>query len=211
MLSYDEQPGFGVDRMTLEAYKFEMESILGTLSAYNRILELGSGTGLFTKVLASPDQIVVGVDNNPVSLEQARQRLPHIHFENANFESTDFAQGIVSTYGLFDLLAARYVIHELNDPIATFLSWKSLLKPGGKMVLIENCWIRTDWGWGEWGKRVDQLPLACTQTWATAVYCLQKAGYAISGCKWMESVNRLDYMRILSGFHLYMIVAEFPV
>ena len=83
-----------------------------------------------------------------------------------------------------------------------------VLAPGGKVLLIENAWIRTDWGWSDWGKRTDQLPLACTQTWATAAYCLQKAGFTVSAYSWMHHTNQVEETRLIDDFRLYIIVAD---
>jgi ubiquinone/menaquinone biosynthesis C-methylase UbiE len=76
---------------------------------------------------------IVGIDRNEAQLEAARERLPEVEFQ-----LVDFALDSMAYKHRFDLMAARYVIHELSDPIATFTSWKDLLAPGGKVLLIET-------------------------------------------------------------------------
>lgn len=208
MADYDEQPGFAIDPVSAAAYRADIEAVLPSFGYSKRILELGCGSGVFTQFLIAQGMNVVGVDRNETQLTEARQRLPETPFLAGDFEASVFVEQIQSGHLPFDLIATRYVIHELADPIETFRLWKHLLKPDGKLLLIENAWIRTDWGWSEWGKRTDQLPLACTQTWATATYCLSKAGFNVMICAWMHHVNQLEGMRQVSGFRLYGIAAE---
>lgn len=203
MAEYDEQPGFSISEAVAQAYKQDIEAVLGLFSQYQTVLEPGCGSGAFTTFLAAQGLSITGVDRSEEQLQTARARLPHMEFQMADFslDSLDYKKR-------FDLIATRYLIHELADPIATFTSWKDLLKPGGKVMFIENAWIRTDWGWSDWGKRTDHLPLSCTQTWATAAYCLRKAGFTVSDCAWMHYTNQLEETRLLDSFRLYIIVAD---
>ena len=202
MVDYDNQPGFSINDVVAEAYRQDIETVLGLFSQFQTVLEPGCGSGVFTAFLAAQGLSIVGIDRNAAQLKAARERLPEVEFQ-----MVDFASDSIGYKQRFDLIATRYVIHELADPIATFTAWKDLLAPDGKVMLIENAWIRTDWGWSNWGKRTDQLPLACTQTWATAAYCLRKAGFTVSACSWMQHTNQLEETHLLDGFRLYMIVA----
>ncbi|MEO0561235.1 MAG: methyltransferase domain-containing protein [Chloroflexota bacterium] len=208
MATYDNDPGFTIDTAVAEAYQADIEAITGTLSGYRTALELGCGSAVFTEFLSSHVPTVIGVDNSGNQLTEARQRLPNTRFIQADIASPQFVRDMVESDHTFDLIATRYVVHELADPIETFLLWKPLLNPSGKVLLIENTWIRQDWGEGDWGQRTDHLPLACTQTWATAAYCLQKAGFRVNACSWMEHTNQLAASRLLDGFRLYLILAE---
>ena len=121
MAIYDEQPGFSISEAVAQAYRRDIEAVLGSFSQYQTVLEPGCGSGAFTAFLAIQGLNVVGVDRNEVQLEAARERLPEVEFQMADFalDSTDYKHR-------FDLIATRYVIHELADPIATFASWKCL-------------------------------------------------------------------------------------
>jgi SAM-dependent methyltransferase len=208
MAVYDDQPGFAIHPMTSDAYQADLEAVLKPLSQVLCVLELGCGSGIFTQFLVTQGVNVVGIDRDEAQLARARQSLPQTAFVEGDFESAEFIKQIQLAHQQFDLIATRYVIHELSDPIETFRAWKQLLTSNGRLLLIENAWIRQDWGWGEWGTRTNQLPLACTQTWATAAYCLQKAGYKVTACGWMHQVNQLEKMQLGSGFRLYYVTAE---
>jgi SAM-dependent methyltransferase len=211
MAGYDNQPGFFIDTAVSEAYAADLEIALQTPPHRAATLELGCGSGAFTQWLDARHMQITGVDRSEAQLIEARQRLPHIDFKQCDIESSTEVDAITAAHGQFDLLISRYVIHELADPIETFASWRKLLKPTGKLLLIENAWIRNNWGSSDWGKRSDDLPLACTQTWATAAYCLKKAGYMVTHTRWMETANELHATRLVIGFRLYCIVAEYPL
>jgi ubiquinone/menaquinone biosynthesis C-methylase UbiE len=208
MAAYDTQPGFAIDSATAEAYRTDIESLLPSFAHNWHVLELGCGSGVFTQFLVTQGVTTVGVDRNETQLAEARKRLPETPFIAGDFESAEFVEQMRLAHQSFDFIVTRYVIHELADPIETFRLWKSLLKPSGRLLLIENAWVRQDWGWSDWGKRSDQLPLACTQTWATAAYCLQKAGFTVSDCRWMHHTNQLTKTRLVDGFRLYIVVAQ---
>lgn len=210
MTSYEHQPGFYIDDAASIAYKVDLETALGRPLSGGKLLELGCGSGGFTKFLVSLGASVTGVDKNAEALSQARQSIPNADFFSGDIESPNFAETFITAHGTFDFVIARYVIHELADPIEAFKIWKKCLSPNGKLILIENAWVRSDWGWSEWGKRSDHLPLACTQTWATAAYCLKKAGLMVSAHQWMDAVNQLEHTRVVSGFRLYLLVANTP-
>jgi len=183
--AYDGPPGFRIDTAEADAYLRDIQTALGRPLAGQRALELGCGTGEFTSFLAANGVEVTGVDQ---SLSRARQRLPTVPLLTGDITTPD---ADVVACGRFDLLVSRYVIHELPDPVRAFRAWSSLLHPDGRIVLIENCWIRSDWGHGDWGRRNDSLPLACTQAWATGAYLLGLAGLPVRACRWMDTLNSL--------------------
>jgi SAM-dependent methyltransferase len=204
MAAYDNDPGFFIDETAIAAYRTD----LAVLSTDMLTLELGCGSGVFTRFLHTIGLRVSGVDRSEEQLTEARERLPDNVFQEAEIETAAAIDTIRADYGEFDLLVSRYVIHELSDPIETFALWKRLLRPNGRLVLIENAWSRSDWGESDWGRRTNKLPLACTQTWATAVYCLRKAGYSRVDARWMQQVNQLNTVHRVTGFRLYIIVAD---
>lgn len=208
MAAYDNQPGFRIDSVVSRAYHADLMNTLGSLSPGLKTLELGCGSGVFTELLHSLHFAVIGVDASEIQLAEARARLPDVQFRQGDIEASELTDTLLSQHGTFDLLICRYVIHELADPIEAFSLWKRLLKPEGKLLLIENAWQRTDWGAGDWGKRSNMLPLACTQTWATAVYCLHKAGYQHIQASWMDAVNCAFREQNAEGFRLYKVIAN---
>lgn len=129
MTTYDNQPGFAIDTNVAEAYQTDIEAITGALSGYGTALEPGCGSAVFTQFLLSHVPTVIGIDRSEDQLAEAQQRLPNTRFIEADFASHQFVTEMIESRHTFDLIATRYVIHELADPIGTFLLWKPLLKP----------------------------------------------------------------------------------
>lgn len=93
-------------------------------------LEIGCGTGLFTKRFSEFGARIVAVDLSPDLLDFAQKRdLPGVEFKLKPFEDCD-------TDGPFDAIIASSVLHHLDLTTA----WQSvfdLLKPGGRLSVAE--------------------------------------------------------------------------
>jgi SAM-dependent methyltransferase len=94
-----------------------------------RVLEVGCGTGNVLRALeqACPHGIVVGMDLFAEGLAFARMRT-----------SCPLVQGDVERPGFgvqFDLIGAFDVVEHLSDDIQIFRSIRSMLKPGGMLLL----------------------------------------------------------------------------
>lgn len=97
-----------------------------------RILDLGCGTGWFTRKLSQawPSSEVVGVDLSPGMIRQARETGgPSIEWVVADAESLPMAdQG-------YDLIFSNLMIQWCEDPAPVLAECKRLLRPGGRLML----------------------------------------------------------------------------
>ncbi len=102
-----------------------------------KVLDVGCGDGSLTYLLARRDTIVVGVDNEELGLDFARDNLKKIDPHNKLQYS--FAQA--SAYELpfepnsFDVVVSCEVIEHLREPERMLAECKRVLRPGGKLVL----------------------------------------------------------------------------
>jgi len=97
-----------------------------------RALEIGCGTGLFTKMFAASGADIVAVDISGELLEKARERnLPpdQVKFLEKRFEDCDLE-------GPFDAVVGSSVLHHL-DVDAALPQILRLLKPGGYLSFAE--------------------------------------------------------------------------
>jgi ubiquinone/menaquinone biosynthesis C-methylase UbiE len=101
------------------------------------VLEVGSGPGFFTSQLltALPTSPITCIDTNAVFLAQARQllpveALPRIHFVEESILTNDLPEQT------FDVAIARFVFQHLASPIAAAQAIWRVLKPGGKLIII---------------------------------------------------------------------------
>jgi SAM-dependent methyltransferase len=103
-------------------------------------------------------------------LDQGRAA-PHSQID---YRSVDTRDAALFEPGSFDLNVSRQAVCCLEDPIAAFKNWHCWLRPDGQMLIVDGFWQRSGWRQPE---MVEQLPLSCVQTCATAAHMLQQAGF----------------------------------
>jgi malonyl-CoA O-methyltransferase len=99
-----------------------------------RVLELGCGTGLFSRhLLASyPEGRFVLTDAAPAMLAECRHNLAPALCSDVSFEMMDASRP--GGEGPFDLIASSMALHWVNDPAAALERLRALLAPGGLLL-----------------------------------------------------------------------------
>jgi SAM-dependent methyltransferase/acyl carrier protein len=157
--------------------------VRGRRSGTYRVLEIGAGTGSTASALLPllPPQASEYhfTDVSDAFLNRARQKFaayPFVRFGLLNLELDTAAQGYPE--GQFDVVAATNVLHATRDLRATIRRVKSLLAPGGILILCE---ATTHFGWFDvstgliegWQLFEDGLrndhPLLPPETWKAAL------------------------------------------
>ncbi len=108
-------------RRHLVVYEWIAERVRGA-----RVIDMASGEGYGSDVLARSAASVIGVEANPEAFEHARLRYPAVHFEQALVE--DFAAPA-------DAVVFLQTIEHLRDPGAALDHFASLLEGGGTVFL----------------------------------------------------------------------------
>ncbi|KAF7571240.1 hypothetical protein PtrM4_112420 [Pyrenophora tritici-repentis] len=116
-----------------------------------RIMEVGAGTGSATEVIlevlgsrTTADLASIGryhfTDLSGGFLERARKRFSKwsslMEYDILDIERDPAAQGFQAES--YDVVVATHVLHATADLQRTLANVRSLLKPGGKLLLIEN-------------------------------------------------------------------------
>src|SRR4249920_2784188 len=98
-----------------------------------RVLELGCGTGLFSRHLLAryPDGAFVFTDLAPSMVEQCRLNVDGFG-KRLSFEVMDAARPTAD--GRFDLIAMSMTLHWLADAQATLATLRKRLAPGGVLL-----------------------------------------------------------------------------
>lgn len=157
-----------------------------------RVLEIGAGTGGTTAALLpvfAPERTTYRfTDITPFFLEHARENLTAYPF--VEFGELDIDHDIdprVGQPGTWDLVIASNAVHATRDLRATLTRLRSLLAPGGVLLLIEStvhlAWFDITTGLIEgWQLFSDDLrtdnPLLPASTWLRA---LDEAGFEGAG------------------------------
>jgi ubiquinone/menaquinone biosynthesis C-methylase UbiE len=99
-------------------------------------LDAGCGTGFLSFELAARGHRVTGVDFAPAMLAEARrkalERRVALRFEEADAERLPFPAG------RFDLVISRHLLWTLPHPEAAIDEWIRLLRPGGRLVVVDG-------------------------------------------------------------------------
>jgi ubiquinone/menaquinone biosynthesis C-methylase UbiE len=99
-------------------------------------LDAGCGTGFLSFELAARGHRVTGVDFAPAMLAEARrkasERAVGMRFEEADAEHLPFPPGS------FDFAISRHVLWTLPHPEAAIEEWIRVLRPGGRLVVIDG-------------------------------------------------------------------------
>jgi SAM-dependent methyltransferase len=171
-----------------ELYRQDLRDVLGPFGEYKSVLEIGAGTGLFTRLLGRWGcKGITGIDISGEMLAVAKSTIPDGQFKAVTTESDPELFPAES----FDLIISRQLICHLIDPIRVFECWRRWLKPCGKIAVIDGFWTRADWGSpsSRSARLVEDRPLSCTQTSATASYLLERANLMIQHRRMMTRVN----------------------
>ena len=99
-------------------------------------LDAGCGTGFLTFELVARGHHVTGVDFAPAMIAEARRKAAErsvpIRFEEADAERLPFPPGS------FDLAVSRHVLWTLPHPEAAIDEWIRVLRPGGRLVVVDS-------------------------------------------------------------------------
>ena len=106
----------------------------------DRLLDVGSGPGVFTALLAQtfPQAEVVAVDGEPGLLERVRDRAAREGVgENVTTKEARLPDDF-GTLGSADLVWTSNVIHHIGDQQAALDALAGAVRPGGLLVVVER-------------------------------------------------------------------------
>jgi ubiquinone/menaquinone biosynthesis C-methylase UbiE len=181
--TFDDEAGHGlVSDEQREAWHDLLSPLVGR--APQRVLDVGCGTGFLALRLAELGHIVSGVDLSDQMIEQARGKAEQAALE-IEFRVGD-AVDLDSADEAYDLVVARHVIWNLPDPERGVAEWLRVLRPGGRLLLVEGKWADN-----EALALSDRRPAARLVT-----RVLDCAALVIRGGKYRSKLLRWKYRRL---------------
>ncbi|SFJ01599.1 methyltransferase domain-containing protein [Planctomicrobium piriforme] len=135
--------GSDVERLRLlhEVYGPGTEAMFrrAGLTAGQRVIEFGCGSGNIACWVAEqvgPTGSVVGIDNSPGQIEEARRQAARRGLTNIEFEVADAYSPKLPEQS-FDIACCRLVLMHLTHPLEALKAMRSLVKPGGQVLCEE--------------------------------------------------------------------------
>jgi ubiquinone/menaquinone biosynthesis C-methylase UbiE len=130
---YDDVPGFGGDEEH-NLWKNYLSNAIGLEP--KKVLDVGTGTGIVAMLLDELGHNVTGVDFSMGMMDVARNKA------KASGADVKFLEGDVENLqfddGTFDCITARYVLWTMTNPQKAIREWVRVVKPGGKIIIIEG-------------------------------------------------------------------------
>lgn len=99
------------------------------ISQGSRVLDIGCGTGLFSKMLTKKGYEVTSIDSSSVALDYSRKR------GVSNLISGD-ALKLPFPDNAFDAACALDILEHLEDDQGALKEWQRVLKPGGVLLIF---------------------------------------------------------------------------
>ncbi len=102
------------------------------------VLDVGCGTGSISVLLAHLGYAVIGIDLAPAMLMLARNKATHAKrtIDFAYMDATDPSFMPCQ----FDVMVGRHILWALPEPVTVLQGWMELLRPGGRLILVEGFW-----------------------------------------------------------------------
>ncbi|MBB4938298.1 ubiquinone/menaquinone biosynthesis C-methylase UbiE [Streptosporangium album] len=136
--SFDEEADHGLrDPLVRAAWAERLRSWMPHSPA--DVLDLGCGTGSLSLLLAEQGHRPVGVDLSSLMVEQARRKLAAAGFD-CTMMTGDASDPPAEAGHSFDVILVRHLLWTLPDPEGALRRWIGLLRPGGRLVLVEGRW-----------------------------------------------------------------------
>ena len=102
------------------------------------VLDVACGTGELERLLLqdNPQQRITGVDLSQEMLNTAKQKLstyPQVFWQTAKASELPFGDRC------YDVVVCASSFHYFDDPIASLTEMKRVLKPGGRVIILDWC------------------------------------------------------------------------
>lgn len=123
----------GAKRARLKCVKEYIRPVAG-----QRILDVGCGPGYVVEYF--PESDYVGLDTDRDYIEYANHKYNH----KGKFFCQELDDASAKDLKPFDLIIMNGLIHHLNDTkvVELFQRTKAILKPGGKVVTLDGCYVK---------------------------------------------------------------------
>lgn len=130
-------------------YQKNMKSLISCLvdkkkQDYEKIIDLGCGTGNYSFELAHKGFSVLGVDFSRKMVEKAIRKINDCIRNKINFQSLDINQPLPFSSNSFDHAICIHVFQVLKDPAFFLAQLQKIIKPNGYFLIVVKDLERRD-------------------------------------------------------------------
>ncbi len=154
VLRQRENFGGGLNEKLLEPGQswFAWSRALHFLLPAVEAIDLGCGDGTITVEISRFARRVVGVDANPRALVAARKRAERERRTNVEFREARI-EALREPAASFDLAVFSQALHHMDEPLAGLRQAARVLRPGGRLLVVDLAPHEQDWVRGKLGHR----------------------------------------------------------
>lgn len=110
------------------------------LRAGERVLDVGTGTGIAVEAAEGEGREVIGLDASPEMLAVARRHVPDHEFVEGDFSAMPFDSAS------FDVILSVHALLFADDPVAALTEWRRVARVGGRLSMsVPGPAERTPW------------------------------------------------------------------
>jgi len=185
---------------------FELTKSLKFKNNKIKIIDLGCGTGTFTKKMSSLSSEIYGCDISPKSIEKASEKYPEINFSIQDIENLKFENNF------FDVVTFSGVLHHFKDFSIPLKEAKRILKEDGLIFAFDPnlynpfFWLyrrKESWFYSKSGVTDNEEPLSKKKIIETAKLCgfeeIDVYGISDMSFKYIES-KKLSFFLPIYNF-----------
>lgn len=126
---------FGRSYVPGRSWKSLAEAMLKVLN-YKVVADLGAGEGTLTQLLAPSADKVIAIDNSPNMVKFGEQLVKQHGLNNVEYRLGDIESPPIDDISV-DLAIFSQALHHAEHPDRAITSAHRLLKPGGKLVILD--------------------------------------------------------------------------
>jgi ubiquinone/menaquinone biosynthesis C-methylase UbiE len=135
--NYTKRVGYDLSDGQKKVWFHVLEEIIGT-DERKKVLDVGTGPGFLALLFSEMGHDSTGVDFSQDMLEVAEKRAANSALK-CRFIAAD-AQNLPFEDGCFDVIVNRHLLWTLLEPEKAVREWMRVLKPGGKLVIMDGAW-----------------------------------------------------------------------
>ena len=134
--TFDEAPDHGLRDPVVRSRWIELIDRLAP--GDGTALDIGCGTGTLSVLLSQRGLSVTGIDSSTRMIASAKCKASEAGAA-IEFRVDDAASPALAPE-TFDLVLGRHILWALPDLGVALMNWTRLLRPGGRLILIEGFW-----------------------------------------------------------------------